>query len=129
MDKKTIFFIEDEKEILDLYGTQLERRGFAIENFKDGGEALAKISSISERKLAPPAVIILDLLLPDVSGLAILGEIRSRPIFDGTLVIIFTNYVSESLQESMGNVNNVLYLSKVDIAPSALLDTIERKVS
>ena len=128
MDKKTIFFIEDEKEILDLYTTQFETRGFEIESFKDGSEALARINSISKDKSAPPSVVILDLLLPDISGLAILGELKGKPIFDDTLVIVLTNYVSESLQESVRQMNNVMYLSKVDITPGALSDIIEQKV-
>lgn len=129
MDKKTIFFIEDEKEILDLYTTQFESRGFEIESFKDGSEALARINSISEDKSTPPSVVILDLLLPDISGLAILGELKEKPIFDNTLVIVLTNYVSESLQESVRQMDNVMYLSKVDVTPGALLDIIEQKVS
>jgi len=128
MDKKTVFFIEDEKEILDLYTTQLERHGFVIESFKDGSEALAKINSISKGKSTPPSVIILDLLLPDISGLAILGELRGKPIFDNALVIVLTNYVSESLQESVRQMDNVEYLSKVDTTPSALLGIIEQKI-
>ena len=76
MDKKVIFFIEDEKEILDLYTAQLEGYGFVIESFKNGNEVLAKIESISKGESTPPSVIVLDLLLPDISGLAILGELR-----------------------------------------------------
>ncbi len=128
MDKKTVFFIEDEKEILDLYTTQLEKHGFVIESFKDGSEALAKINSIAEGKSTAPAVIVLDLLLPDISGLAILGELRGKPIFDGALVIVLTNYVSESLQESIKQMDSVEYLSKVDTTPKALLEIIESKI-
>lgn len=127
MDKKTIFFIEDEKDIVDLYSEQLTKRGFIIKNFKSGSEALIEINSISEGKSAPPQVVVLDLLLPDISGLAILGEFRGKPIFDDTFIIVLTNYVSESLQESVRQMDSVEYLSKIDTTPSALLDIIERK--
>ena len=128
MDKKTVFFIEDEKEILDLYTTQLERHGFVIESFKNGNEVLAKIESISKGESTPPSVIVLDLLLPDISGLAILGELRGKPMFDDIPVIVFTNYVSESLQESVHRMDNVLYLSKIDTTPLSLLEIIKSKV-
>jgi len=128
MDKKVIFFIEDEKEILDLYTAQLEGYGFVIESFKNGNEVLAKIESISKGESTPPSVIILDLLLPDISGLAILGELRGKPMFDDIPVIVFTNYVSESLQESVHRMDNVLYLSKIDTTPLSLLEIIKSKV-
>ena len=128
MDKKVIFFIEDEKEILDLYTTQLEGYGFVIESFKNGNEVLAKIESISKGESTPPSVIVLDLLLPDISGLAILGELRGKPMFDDIPVIVFTNYVSESLQESVHRMDNVLYLSKIDTTPLSLLEIIRSKV-
>ena len=128
MDKKVIFFIEDEKEILDLYTTQLEGYGFVIESFKNGNEVLAKIESISKGESTPPSVIVLDLLLPDISGLAILGELRGKPMFDDIPVIVFTNYVSESLQESVHRMDNVLYLSKIDTTPLSLLEIIKSKV-
>lgn len=128
MSKKAIFFVEDEEEILDMYVAQLTRYGFDVESFKNGNEALAKINSISKGESTPPTVVILDLLLPDISGLAILGELRGKPIFDGTLIIILTNYVSENLQESIKQIDNIEYLSKVDTAPQALLDIIEQKI-
>lgn len=128
MDKKVIFFIEDEKEILDLYTAQLEGYGFVIESFKNGNEVLAKIESISKGESTPPSVIVLDLLLPDISGLAILGELRGKPMFDDIPVIVFTNYVSESLQESVHRMDNVLYLSKIDTTPLSLLEIIKSKV-
>ena len=128
MDKKVIFFIEDEKEIMDLYTAQLEGYGFVIESFKNGNEVLAKIESISKGESTPPSVIVLDLLLPDISGLAILGELRGKPMFDDIPVIVFTNYVSESLQESVHRMDNVLYLSKIDTTPLSLLEIIRSKV-
>lgn len=127
MNHERIFFIEDEKDIVDLYSEQLAKRGFTVENFVSGSEALAEINSISEGKSPPPQVVILDLLLPDVSGLAVLGELRGKPIFDDTFIIVLTNYVSESLQESVRQMDGVEYLSKVDTTPSMLLDIIERK--
>lgn len=128
MDKKTIFFIEDEKEILELYTAQLESHGFVVESFKDGNEVLARISSVVEGKSTPPEVIVLDLLLSDISGLSILGELKSKPVFNKTLVVVFTNYVSEDLRQSVNQMDNVLYLAKIDTAPSALVDIIKSKV-
>lgn len=122
-----VFFVEDEKDIVDLYSSQLKKHGYSVESFKNGKEALAKINLIAEGKSHPPKTIVLDLLLPDISGLAILGELRGKPVFDDTIILVLTNYVSESLQESVRQMDNVEYLSKIDTNPSILLDIIQRK--
>ena len=127
-NKKVLFFVEDENEIIELYSTQLETNGYSVEGFNSGGEALAKINSIVEGKFSPPAVIILDLLLKDISGLAILGELMDKPMFDETFIIVLTNYVSESLEKSVMRLDNVVYLSKVDTTPVSLAELIKRKV-
>ncbi len=128
-NKKVLFFVEDENEIIELYSSQLETEGYSVEGFNSGGEALAKINSIVEGKFLPPAVIILDLLLKDISGLAILGELRDKPMFDETFIIVLTNYVSESLEKSVMRLDNVVYLSKVDTTPTSLAELIKRKTA
>jgi len=128
MASKRVFFIEDEKEIVDLYSSVLEKQGYDIVGFNNGSEALSEINSISEGKSPAPEAIVLDLLLPDVSGLAILGELRGKTEFDDVFVIVLTNYVSESLEESVKQMENVEYLSKVATTPVSLLDALKAKI-
>jgi len=63
---------------------------------------------------------VLDLLLPDISGLAILGNIRKQTIFDNTFIVIFTNYRSEDLKKTTEEMCKVRYLSKADTSPTDL---------
>jgi len=126
MNKK-VFVIEDEKDVVDLYRIELEAYDYEVESFETGKKAIDKIKEIIKEDGEAPKVIILDLLLPDISGLAILGELRGRPIFDKTSVIVLTNYVSESLQESVKQMENVEYLPKVDTTPQRLVELIKEK--
>src|SRR3989338_10183199 len=128
MAPKRIFFIEDEREIIDLYKDVLEGRGYKVVGFSDGSEAMIEINAIADGKSPAPQAIVLDLLLPDVSGLAILGELRSKPIFDGVQIIVLTNYVSDSLQESIKQMDKVEYLSKVDTTPVSLFENLNAKI-
>ena len=128
MKDQRIFFIEDEKEIADLYANVLEKQGYKVVNFSDGSEALTEINAVAEGKSPAPQAIVLDLLLPDVSGLAILGEIRVKPEFDDVFIIVLTNYVSESLQESVKQMQNVEYMSKVDTTPVSLFDILKARI-
>lgn len=123
MDNK-VFVIEDEMDVVDLYRVELEAYDYEVEAFKSGKAAIDRIGEITKGNGDVPKVIILDLLLPDISGLAILGELRGKPIFDKTLVIVLTNYISESLQESVKQMDKVEYLSKVDTTPQRLVEVI-----
>jgi two-component system alkaline phosphatase synthesis response regulator PhoP len=60
--KQTILVIDDEQHIIELARLYLEREGFAVEQALDGAQALDKI-----RKLKP-ALVVLDLMLPQVDG-------------------------------------------------------------
>jgi two-component system alkaline phosphatase synthesis response regulator PhoP len=62
MGKQTILVVDDEQHIIDLATMYLEQDGFAVEQALDGHEALAKISSVK------PALVVLDLMLPEVDG-------------------------------------------------------------
>lgn len=128
MTEKRIFFIEDEKEIIDLYREVLEGQGYKVIGFSEGSEAMTEINAITEGKSPVPQAIVLDLLLPDVSGLAILGELRSKPVFDDVSIVVLTNYVSDSLQESVKQMDKVEYLSKVDTTPRSLLENLKAKI-
>lgn len=70
----TILVVEDERRILSFLVRAFEAEGYAVDAAVDGAEALA----CSRR--SPPALVVLDLLLPRVDGLAVLRELRrERP--------------------------------------------------
>jgi two-component system copper resistance phosphate regulon response regulator CusR len=69
-----ILVVEDETRILSFLVRAFEAEGYAVESAADGAEALER----SRRR--PPALVVLDLLLPRVDGLSVLRELkRERP--------------------------------------------------
>jgi two-component system, OmpR family, alkaline phosphatase synthesis response regulator PhoP len=68
---KKICLIEDEKSLSDLIKFNLELEGYFIEPIFHGTEAFLRSSEMSEFSL-----VILDVMLPEVSGLTICKEIR-----------------------------------------------------
>jgi DNA-binding response OmpR family regulator len=69
---KKIVVIDDEPSVQDVVRAYLEKDGFMVYVAGSGSEGLA----LAER--TKPALIVLDLMLPDVPGERICGEIRSR---------------------------------------------------
>jgi two-component system, OmpR family, response regulator RegX3 len=67
-----ILIIDDERSIHEVVRAYLERDGFIVYSASNGREGLELALS------KPPALIVLDLMLPDLSGEEICKEVRSR---------------------------------------------------
>lgn len=62
MSKETILVVDDEKNIVELARIYLEKEDYHVEDAYDGAEALAKVKSVQ------PALVVLDLMLPEIDG-------------------------------------------------------------
>src|SRR5713226_783448 len=81
-----ILIVDDEPSNRKILGQELTHRGYAVETANDGSEALRKAES------ARPDLVILDYMMPDLTGLDVLKELRKRE--DDTPVIMITAYGS-----------------------------------
>jgi len=88
--KPTILIVEDEPPVVDLLRYNLMRQNFAVDVARDGEEAIVKIE---ERT---PDVVILDWMLPHLSGLDVCRQIRSRPDTRNLPIIMLTARGEES---------------------------------
>lgn len=82
---KKILIIEDDPSLISLYKIKFENEGFIVDTSLDGEKGLEK----AQKK--EYALIILDLLLPELDGIEVLKRIRSNPSSQETPVIILTN--------------------------------------
>jgi DNA-binding response OmpR family regulator len=72
MAKETILVVDDEKHIVELARLYLEKEGYHVEGAYDGAEALAKIKSLQ------PALVVLDLMLPEIDGWEVCRRVRGE---------------------------------------------------
>ncbi len=87
---KKILIIEDEKDIQELLQLYLKREGYDVHIAKDGETGLRKASQ--ERY----DLILLDLMLPQMDGLEICRNLRSRPQTSDIPIIMITAKAEES---------------------------------
>jgi two-component system, OmpR family, response regulator RegX3 len=68
----TILVVDDEQSYRDALAIALEREGFRVEVAADGQEAIARFDE------AQPSLVLLDVMLPEMSGLDVCRELRTR---------------------------------------------------
>lgn len=123
--KKLILLVEDDLPIIDIYTKVLEKSGFDVETVNLGKGAIERIKKIKTDRLKKPDLIILDLVLPDISGIDALKEIRKTEGGKTIPVLIFTNYSNPELEKNGYNLGAEKYLLKTDYTPNELVQTVE----
>ena len=77
MADHTILLVEDEPRLAALYSTALQRAGFRVLEAETGAEALSLLGDAAATAHAP-SLVVLDLILPEVDGLAVLRELAQQ---------------------------------------------------
>src|ERR1700757_5247734 len=81
---KGVLLIEDDRDIVELVRYNLEREGFQVAAATDGASGLAQI------RKTPPDILLLDLMLPKLSGLDICKEIRRDTSLNRLPILMLT---------------------------------------
>ena len=84
-----ILIVEDEIDVAELLAHHLRKEGFAVEIVDNGRVALNWLKS--ER----PALIILDLMLPELSGLDLCRIVKSNPGTEGVPIVMLSARIEE----------------------------------
>lgn len=82
--RPTILVVEDEVPLLTLLRYNLEKQGFRVEEAADGQEALLRVAE------SRPDLVLLDWMLPALSGLEVCRQIRRRPATRDLPIIMVT---------------------------------------
>lgn len=114
---RTILIVEDDDLLRDAFKILLEDAGYQVLEAGTGAEALRLV----QERL--PALVILDMGLPDQPGLDVVRAIRRDPDLLDTPVIALTGRVGEEEKQACLDAGCDRYLSK-PIAPSHLLREI-----
>ena len=99
----TILVVEDESSIASFVALYLKNAGYAVKTAATGGDALAQVA------LEKPALVVLDLMLPDIDGIEVCKRIRQS----SDLPILMLTARDEDIDKIIGlEVGADDYLSK-----------------
>jgi two-component system alkaline phosphatase synthesis response regulator PhoP len=119
MAKAKLLLIEDDITLVKMYQRKFESDGYEVEIAYDGLEGLNKATE------GKPDLILLDIMLPKLDGLALFKKIRSQPSTFNTPVILLTNFGQEDAVFECFKLGAVDYLVKADVTPQQVVQKVE----
>lgn len=115
VNKKRVLVVDDDPELLQLVRVLLSRIGIeavCVENATDAAQFLLNESL--------PDLLILDMMLPDISGVEFLRQMRSKPNFDALPVLILSALIDPERIRAALDSGADRYLTKPYIANNLL---------
>ncbi len=115
--QKKILLVEDDDALASVYQTRLEAEGFLIKRAPNGEDALAAALEFK------PDLILLDVMMPKVSGFDVLDILRNTPETANTKIVMLTALSQESDQQRAKDLGVDDYLVKSQVV---IADVVER---
>lgn len=116
-DQKRILLVEDDDALANVYKMRLETEGFIVLRVPNGEEALA---SAVEFK---PNLIVLDVMMPKVSGFDVLDILRNTPETANIKVVMLTALSQDSDKQKAEKLGADDYMVKSQVV---IADVVER---
>lgn len=120
--QKKILLVEDDDSLASVYQTRLEAEGFIIKRVPNGEEALA--AALEMR----PDLILLDVMMPKVSGFDVLDILRNTPETADLKIIMLTALSQESDKEKARNLGVDDYLVKSQVVISDVVQKVKERL-
>lgn len=123
MMNKKILIIEDDQIVANIYRNKFSVEGFKVEVALDGEIGMEMVKSFR------PDAVVLDLMLPKITGVELLKQIRETPDFAKTPVVVFSNtYLTNMVQEAW-KAGATKCLSKANCTPRHVIDVVRSSLA
>ena len=119
MDTKKILIVEDEKSLIDALQEKLKDEGYSVLTARNGEEGL-EVALTNQ-----PDLILLDLVMPVMSGMTMLKKLREDSWGETVSVIVLTNLTDVKEQREALEVNTENYLVKSDWSLSDVIKKVK----
>ncbi len=114
-----VLIVEDDTDIRTAYVFALNQAGFEVLQAPEGSVAMQLFEN--ER----PDVILLDMLMPGMSGLDFLRETKAATRFPGTKIIALSNIDTPRVVEEAKELGATDYHVKVDMTPRQMVELVQ----
>ncbi len=120
---KRILLVEDDDALANVYLSRLEIEGFEVQRVANGEEALATTLNFK------PDLILLDVMMPKVSGFDVLDILRNTPETANIKIIMLTALSQDSDKDKAEALGVDDYLVKSQVVITDVIDRIRYHLS
>ena len=121
MRRRTLLVVDDDADLRETLQEVLGDAGFSVLTAHHGAHALEVLQALP----TPPALVLLDMMMPVLDGRAFLARVREEPRWAGLRVVIFS--ASVDVARTALELGAAGYLRK-PVSVEGLLDLIERQL-
>ncbi len=118
-----VLVVEDDLRLKLTYDIILKKEGHTVERAQDGQEALKKVKSFQ------PDLILLDMLMPKMSGLEFLKVFNAKKNHPDVKIIVFSNMSMPNEMEQAYALGATKYMLKSSTSPRQLAELIARTLA
>lgn len=115
-ERKTVLIVEDNELNMKLFHDLLEAHGYEVVEARTGAEALDRVRE------ARPDLILMDIQLPEVSGLEVTQRIINDPEIDAPPIVAVTAFAMKGDEERIRGGGCEDYIAK----PISVVDFLEK---
>ena len=119
----TVIVIEDDESIREMYKYKLSNHGYTVHCAKNGIEGLIK----SEETM--PDLILLDLMMPEMSGDEMLAKLRQTDFGRDVKVIILTNVGEQEAPDILKSLGVSVFIVKAEMTPRQVAELVKKQLS
>lgn len=114
-----VLIVEDDSLIAKVFSTRLKSAGHLVFNAEDGSQGLL----LAKKEL--PDVILLDLMMPKMSGLEMLAELKKNSQTAKIPILIYSNLSREKEISQAKSLGVADFITKADSTPQQVVEKIE----
>jgi DNA-binding response OmpR family regulator len=118
-----VAIIEDDQAISQMYRIKFEAEGFEVDTADNGALGLALTESMK------PDIILLDLMMPEMTGDVMLQKLRATDWGKSMKVIILTNMGEQEIPPEVKALGVSAVILKADMTPRQVADIVKKQLS
>lgn len=119
MSATKVAIVEDDIAISQMYRLKFEAEGYAVETAENGRLGLELAEAFK------PDIILLDLMMPEMSGDEMLVELRKKSWGKDIVVIILTNMGEEEAPKVLKELNVHSFIVKAEMTPRQVAERVK----
>ncbi|HLE48859.1 MAG TPA: response regulator [Patescibacteria group bacterium] len=114
-----VLIVEDDPLVSRMYQTVFQFEGFDVEMARNGEEGIEKLKSFK------PIMILLDIMMPKMSGIDVLRIIKNNPDLKNIPVVVLTNLSGDKDVDTALDLGAVKYIVKSQNKPKEIVAQIK----